>query len=82
MSSLAVVVGLTRLAADAAEAIEGAASDGLSPSEVASRGLDILVQLVPVQELRGYLDALDAASAEHITDIAEDAKLAVKRMGG
>lgn len=78
----ALIVGLSQLAADAVAAVYKAESDGPSPSELASRLVSIGVGLVPVAELRGYLDALDAASADRIVDIAEEAKLAVKKMGG
>lgn len=84
MSSLdpAIIIGITQLAAETVAAVYKAESDGPSPSELASRLIDIGVQLVPVQELRGYLDALDAASADRIVDIAEEAKLAAKKLGG
>ena len=84
MSALdpSIVIGITQLAAETVAAVYKAESDGPTPSELASRLIDIGVGLVPVQELRGYLDALDAASADRVVDIAEEAKLAVKRMGG
>lgn len=84
MSALdpSIVIGITQLAAEMVAAVYKAESDGPTPSELASRLIDIGVGLVPVQELRGYLDALDAASADRVVDIAEEAKLAVKRMGG
>lgn len=80
--TLPFVVALAQLAADVTAAVFKAESDKPSPSELASRLIDIGVQLVPVQELRGYLDALDAASADRIVDIAEEAKLAAKKLGG
>ena len=80
--SLPFIVLITGIAADAAKAVFAAESDRPTPAEMASRMIDAAVQLVPVQELRGYLDALDAASADRIVDIAEEAKLAAKKLGG
>jgi hypothetical protein len=77
-----IVIGITQLAAETVAAVYKAESDGPTPSELASRLVDIGVGLVPVAELRGYLDALDAASADRIVDIAEEAKLAAKKLGG
>lgn len=73
---------ITRLAADVTEAMFQVESDRPSPGELADRLLEAAMQLIPVSQLRDKLDAYDADAADRLVDIAEEAKLAVKRMGG
>lgn len=84
MSTLdpSIVIGITQLAAETVAAVYKAESDGPTPSELGSRLLDIAVMAAPIAELRSHLDALDAASADRIVDIAEEAAIAGRKLGG
>lgn len=82
MISTETAIALAELGVEATKAVIGAKQKATSPTDFARRLLGIGTQLVPVAELRAHLDAIDAEQAEAVADIAEEAKLAAKALGG
>lgn len=76
------VVALIELGADVLRSVIEVTQDSPSPSDYAKRLMSIAKDMVPTDELRAHLDALDADAADRRLDIAEEATIAVRKMGG
>jgi hypothetical protein len=75
-------VALAQITADVLKAVVEAGKDSPSPSDFAKRVIGIAKDMAPVDELRGYLEEGSADAVDRAVDIAEEAAIAVRRMGG
>lgn len=82
MSTEAIVGALVPLGIELAKlGVEAARGERRDPADVARQLIEYGLQLVPVEELRGYLDAAAIARAEALADVAEIAKFGTLKGG-